>query len=133
MGKPRVAFFDFTCCEGCQLQVANFGETLLDILGLIDVVMFREAMSDRVPAAILNREKVGFLPPERRWLEALEPWVTRTLSSPRFSRLPFLQPHVVRDAFAAQSTGRGFWPPHLWRILNLFWWIEFNHVEIAEE
>ena len=95
--------------------------------------VFREAMSDRVPAAILNREKVGFLPPERRWLEALEPWVTRTLSSPRFFRLPFLQPHVVRDAFAAQSTGRGFWPPHLWRILNLFWWIEFNHVDIAED
>lgn len=47
MGKPRVAFFDFTCCEGCQLQVANFGETLLDILNLIDVVTFREVMSER--------------------------------------------------------------------------------------
>jgi sulfhydrogenase subunit delta len=47
MAKPRVAFFDFTCCEGCQLQVANFGETLLDILNLIDVVTFREAMSEK--------------------------------------------------------------------------------------
>ncbi|MDP2831021.1 MAG: cytochrome B [Candidatus Omnitrophota bacterium] len=47
MSKPKVAFFDFTCCEGCQLQVANFGEALLDILGLIDVVMFREAMSEK--------------------------------------------------------------------------------------
>lgn len=47
MAKPRVAFFDFTCCEGCQLQVANFGETLLDILNLIDVVTFRETMSER--------------------------------------------------------------------------------------
>lgn len=47
MTKPRVAFFDFTCCEGCQLQVANFGETLLDILNLIDVVTFREAMSEK--------------------------------------------------------------------------------------
>ncbi|MFH1594725.1 MAG: cytochrome B [Candidatus Omnitrophota bacterium] len=47
MGKPRVAFFDFTCCEGCQLQVANFGEALLDILSLIDVVEFREVMSEK--------------------------------------------------------------------------------------
>jgi sulfhydrogenase subunit delta len=47
MRKPKVAFFDFSCCEGCQLQVANFGEALLDILGLIDVVMFREVMSEQ--------------------------------------------------------------------------------------
>jgi coenzyme F420-reducing hydrogenase gamma subunit len=47
MSKPRVAFFDFTCCEGCQLQVANFGETLLDILKLVDVVEFREVMSEK--------------------------------------------------------------------------------------
>ena len=47
MTKPRVAFFDFTCCEGCQLQVANFGETLLDILNLIEVVTFRETMSEK--------------------------------------------------------------------------------------
>jgi coenzyme F420-reducing hydrogenase gamma subunit len=47
MVKPRVAFFDFTCCEGCQLQVANLGEGLLDVLDLIDVVMFREVMSEK--------------------------------------------------------------------------------------
>ena len=47
MGKPRVAFFDFACCEGCQLQVANIGELLLDVLGLIDVVEFREVMSEK--------------------------------------------------------------------------------------
>ncbi|OGC08304.1 cytochrome B [candidate division WOR-1 bacterium RIFOXYD2_FULL_36_8] len=45
--KPKVAFFDFACCEGCQLQVANMGELLLDVLGLIDVVEFREVMSEK--------------------------------------------------------------------------------------
>ena len=43
MKKKRVAFFDFTCCEGCQLQMANFGEALLDILEKIDVVMFQRS------------------------------------------------------------------------------------------
>ncbi|MBU1087670.1 MAG: cytochrome B [Candidatus Omnitrophica bacterium] len=47
MKKVKVAFFDFTCCEGCQLQVANMGETLLDVLDLIDVVEFREVMSEK--------------------------------------------------------------------------------------
>jgi sulfhydrogenase subunit delta len=45
--KPKVAFFDFASCEGCQLQVANIGEALLDILGAIDVVEFREVMSEK--------------------------------------------------------------------------------------
>ena len=33
--------------EGCQLQVANLGEALLDILDIIDVVEFREVMSEK--------------------------------------------------------------------------------------
>jgi coenzyme F420-reducing hydrogenase gamma subunit len=47
MKKVKVAFFDFTCCEGCQLQVANLGEALLDILYKIELVMFREVMSEK--------------------------------------------------------------------------------------
>lgn len=45
--KPKVAFFDFACCEGCQLQVANMGEQLLEVLEHIDVVEFREVMSEK--------------------------------------------------------------------------------------
>ncbi len=44
--KPRVAFFDFTDCEGCQLQFANIGTTLLDLTELVDIVNFREIMSE---------------------------------------------------------------------------------------
>ncbi|MFA5354910.1 MAG: cytochrome B [Thermodesulfovibrionales bacterium] len=47
MKNPTVAFFDFACCEGCQLQIANLGESLLDILGAINVVEFREVMSEK--------------------------------------------------------------------------------------
>ena len=44
--KPKVAFFDFTDCEGCQLQFANMGATLLEITQLVDIVNFREIMSE---------------------------------------------------------------------------------------
>jgi coenzyme F420-reducing hydrogenase gamma subunit len=47
MPKPKVAFFDFACCEGCQLQVANLGEQLLDVLAAVEVVEFREVMSEK--------------------------------------------------------------------------------------
>ncbi len=47
MKKPKTAFFDFACCEGCQLQVANMGDALLDVLEVIDVVEFREVMSEK--------------------------------------------------------------------------------------
>jgi len=46
LAKPKVAFFDFTDCEGCQLQFANMGQTLLEIAGLVDIVNFREIMSE---------------------------------------------------------------------------------------
>jgi sulfhydrogenase subunit delta len=46
--KPKVAFFDFSSCEGCQLDFLNVtGEELLDLLALVDVVNFREAISNR--------------------------------------------------------------------------------------
>ncbi len=44
MEKPRVAFFDFASCEGCQLQVINLEEDLLQVVEAVEVVSFREAM-----------------------------------------------------------------------------------------
>ncbi|MFH1853108.1 MAG: NADH:ubiquinone oxidoreductase [Candidatus Neomarinimicrobiota bacterium] len=45
--KPKVAFFDFTSCEGCQLSKLNLENHILDLLEHIDIVEFREAMDDR--------------------------------------------------------------------------------------
>jgi len=44
--KPRVAFFDFASCEGCQLQIANLEEEILDLIEIVDVVSFREVMTE---------------------------------------------------------------------------------------
>jgi sulfhydrogenase subunit delta len=45
--KPKVAFFDFTSCEGCQLTVVDSLQTHLDLLDAVEIVQFREAMSER--------------------------------------------------------------------------------------
>ncbi|MFC1907569.1 NADH:ubiquinone oxidoreductase [Chloroflexota bacterium] len=46
MSKPRLAIFDFACCEGCQLQIVDMEEELLDLISSVDPVEWREAMSD---------------------------------------------------------------------------------------
>lgn len=47
MSKPRIAIFDFACCEGCQLQIVNLEEEILDLLGVVQPVEWREAISDQ--------------------------------------------------------------------------------------
>ena len=47
VARPRVAFFELSSCEGCQLQIINNEATLLDFLALVRVVNFREAMTER--------------------------------------------------------------------------------------
>jgi sulfhydrogenase subunit delta len=43
--KPKIAIFDFTSCEGCELQLVNKEETLADFLNAVQIVRFREASS----------------------------------------------------------------------------------------
>jgi sulfhydrogenase subunit delta len=47
LNKPKVGFFGFTGCEGCELQIANKEETLADLLGSIQVMNFRLISSDK--------------------------------------------------------------------------------------
>ena len=46
-GKPKIAFFDFTSCEGCQLTVVDSLQTHPELLQVVEIVQFREAMSER--------------------------------------------------------------------------------------
>ena len=46
MAKVKVAWFDFCCCEGCQIEMTNFGEPFLKLLDHVEPVEFREAMSE---------------------------------------------------------------------------------------
>jgi len=45
--KVKVAFFDFACCEGCQLTVLGAGEPLLALLEHMQIVEWREAASEK--------------------------------------------------------------------------------------
>lgn len=45
--RPKAAFFSFTCCEGCQLAVLSCENELPDILHALNIVYFREAMTEK--------------------------------------------------------------------------------------
>ena len=47
--KPKIAFFDFAGCEGCQLAVLNCEDVFLNLLDLVEIVEFREAASETAP------------------------------------------------------------------------------------
>ncbi len=47
MPKPKVAFFDFAGCEGCQIEFTNYGDAdTLELLNHVELVEFREAMTE---------------------------------------------------------------------------------------
>jgi len=55
--KPKVAFFDFTSCEGCQLTVLDTLQSNPELLDVVEIVEFREAMTghaDRYDIAFIE-------------------------------------------------------------------------------
>lgn len=55
--RPRVAVFELTGCEGCELQLANKERTLAAFLSAVEVVNFREissAASDDYDIALVD-------------------------------------------------------------------------------
>lgn len=45
--KPRIAIFSLTSCEGCSLAILELEDALLDILGAVEIVNFREGKTER--------------------------------------------------------------------------------------
>jgi sulfhydrogenase subunit delta len=43
--RPKIAFFDFTGCEGCQLTAIDALQNHPELLEAVEIVQFREAMS----------------------------------------------------------------------------------------
>ena len=41
MNKPKIAIFDFTDCEGCEVQIINLKEKLMNFLDYVDVINWR--------------------------------------------------------------------------------------------
>jgi coenzyme F420-reducing hydrogenase gamma subunit len=52
MAKVKCAWFDFASCEGCQIELTNYGEPFVELLEHVEPVEFREAMSEKTTEPI---------------------------------------------------------------------------------
>lgn len=101
---------------------------LIDDGGLTKSV-FRRAMRGTVTEAILDRQdKIGFEPPQRKWLSVLDPWVRETLSPATASRVPCLRSDemICRWENAGGQQQRFDWT--IWRWLNAIAWANLYDV-----
>lgn len=48
-GKPKLAVFKFSSCDGCQLQMLNLEDHLLDLIGVVEIAYFLEARRRQLP------------------------------------------------------------------------------------
>ncbi len=46
MSKPKVGVFGFAGCGGCQLEILNLEDDLLDFISAVDIVHFTEAITE---------------------------------------------------------------------------------------
>jgi coenzyme F420-reducing hydrogenase gamma subunit len=47
--KPRLGVFKFASCDGCQLQILNAEDALLDLASVVEIAWFPEARSQQSP------------------------------------------------------------------------------------
>ena len=110
--------------------VARLPESfLIDDEGLTKSV-FRRAMRGITPDAILDRkDKIGFEPPQRKWLATLDPWVRETLSPASASRIPCLRATEILRHWEDTGTAQGRFDWTLWRWLNAIAWANLYDIE----
>ncbi|MEX2161364.1 MAG: hypothetical protein WD751_05555 [Anaerolineales bacterium] len=47
--KPKVAVYKFSSCDGCQLQLLNLEDELIDLAGIVELAYFLEARRQTLP------------------------------------------------------------------------------------
>lgn len=113
----------------CTPALAEFALSLPESYLISDAgetkSVFRAAVADLVPEAILRREKVGFSVPERAWLQQLGGW----LAGAPLGDLPFIDRAGTDREIAAALQSQHRWPPHVWRIVNMAFWAKAFSVE----
>jgi asparagine synthase (glutamine-hydrolysing) len=87
--------------------------------------VLRQVLERHVPAALVERPKMGFGLPIGRWLRGvLAPWAEHLLDERRLRDQGLLDPVPVRKAWELHRTGRRDLGYELWDVLVLQSWID---------
>ena len=88
--------------------------------------IFRDAMRDIVPKAILDRkDKIGFTTPIDKWLGSLHGWIEPSLTSARTDSDSPVYPSLIEESLRLmQLRSQMGVPQALWRSINYLKWQE---------
>jgi asparagine synthase (glutamine-hydrolysing) len=88
--------------------------------------ILRRALQGITPSSILQRkDKIGFEPPEQRWMNELNNWVMNIIHSGGAQQIPVLNTEVIEADWKAILDGRKRFSKRLWRCISLISWSNY--------
>src|SRR5579883_57238 len=86
--------------------------------------LFKRAVADLLPPAVVDRPKEGFVMPINRWMrDILSDFVRSAFAGPALRRQPWLDPRAVTALVDAHYAGRVDASSRVWNLaLFLHWW-----------
>jgi asparagine synthase (glutamine-hydrolysing) len=116
--ESRVPFLDHKLVEFTARVPARY-----KIRGFSGKYLLRRAMTGRLPAAILRRNKKGFPTPIRPWLQnQLFGKLRKTLTDGRLAERQLVNSEYVLNLLSALRQGSSQAAEGCWRLLNLELW-----------
>jgi asparagine synthase (glutamine-hydrolysing) len=87
--------------------------------------VLRRVLDRYVPAALIDRPKMGFGIPLETWLRGrLRDWAESLLDPARMRAQGLLDPAPIREKWEEHLAGKGEWKHHLWAVLMLQAWLD---------
>ena len=116
-------------------RIVEFSASLPDSLkikGLQQKRVLRELMKNRLPAPIVNREKVGFDIPTHDWFRSiLRPLLFETLTRKAVRETGIFEWRTIDSLVHAHLDRRANLGFHLWGLVTFFQWMKRWKVEFA--
>ncbi|MGA7909686.1 MAG: asparagine synthase (glutamine-hydrolyzing) [Candidatus Sulfotelmatobacter sp.] len=117
--ESRVPFLDHILVEFAARIPAAY-----QIRGMAGKFILKDAVTDLLPAAIVNRKKMGFPTPWAYWLSGPQlDEIDRLLLEPRSTERGLFKPGAVRRLFAEHRAKQRDHGNRIWRLLNLELWL----------
>lgn len=85
----------------------------------------RQLLLRQVPAALVERPKMGFAIPVGDWLRGpLRDWAEELLGSDRLRTEGYFNARAIREVWEDHLSGRSSWTGHLWPVLMFQAWLD---------